>query len=153
DQERSPQSGRGAPCAPPPSPRSNPSELPAGADPSPLAGPPSVAEALRQRERQLAEAQQLAGLGSWEWDIAADRVSWSDELYRIYGVTPETFAGSYGAFLDCVHPEDRARTDEIIRRSYETGEPFDFEHRIVCPDGSVRTLQARGRVVLDERER
>jgi PAS domain S-box-containing protein len=112
-----------------------------------------VEETLSQRERQLAEAQRLAALGIWEWDIPSDRVTWSEELYRIYGVTPETFGASYEGFLDCVHPEDREQTHAIIQHSFATGEPFDFEHRIVCPDGSVRTLHARGRVVMDAQGR
>ena len=66
-------------------------------------------ERLELNEAKLAEAQQIARLGSWEWEIATDRVTWSDELYRIYGVRPEPLLGSYGSNLDRVHADDRAR--------------------------------------------
>jgi two-component system phosphate regulon sensor histidine kinase PhoR len=106
---------------------------------------------LAEREQQLAEAQSLAHLGGWEWDIAANAVTWSDELYRIYGVDRTTFGASYEGFLGLVHEEDREWVDGIIREALERRRPFEFIHRIVRPGGEVRTLQARGRVICDER--
>jgi PAS domain S-box-containing protein len=105
--------------------------------------------ALRKSQEGLVEAQRLARLGSWEWDIPANRVTWSDELYRIYGLRPDEFGASYDGFLARVHPEDRERVDAAVQGAYRTGEPFEFEHRIVLGDGTSRTLQARGRVFLD----
>ena len=69
---------------------------------------------LAANEAKLAEAQQIARMGSWEWEIAADRVTWSDELYRIYGVTADDEPGSYGSYLDKVHADDRARVGRVI---------------------------------------
>lgn len=103
-------------------------------------------EELGRRERALEEAQALAHVGSWEWDIAENRVSWSDELFRIYGLDPMTFQASYEAFVEHVHPDDRQRLNEAVQHAYGTGEPFTLEHRIVRPDGEIRTLEARGRV-------
>lgn len=108
---------------------------------------------LRRREAQLAEAQAIARMGSWEWDVEADRVTWSDEMHRIYGVEPGSIELSYGAFLDFVVADDRARVDQIVRSAFESGQPFEFEHRIRRADGKVRTLQARGRVETDARGR
>ena len=68
----------------------------------------------RRNEAKLAEAQQIARLGSWEWEIASDHVVWSDELYRIYGVRPDRLPGSYGSYLDKVHEDDRARVARVI---------------------------------------
>jgi PAS domain S-box-containing protein len=106
-------------------------------------------EQLQQSATRLLEAQQVGHIGSWEWNIERNLVSWSEELYRIYGLDPGSFAASYEGFLERVHPEDRARVDEAVRRSLEDRQPFGFEHRLLRPDGSIRTLSARGRVVLD----
>ena len=98
---------------------------------------------------RLAEAQSVAAVGSWEWDIPADEVTWSDELYRIYGVDETTFGASYEGFLELVHPDDRAMADAMVRRAFETGERFQFQHRTVRPDGSVRVIQATGDIIRD----
>ena len=107
-------------------------------------------EELKDGERRLAEAQQLSHLGSWEWDIPTNTVVWSDELHRIYGISPEDFSASYEGFLECVHPEDRERVRKIVEDSYLHKKPLDYYHRIVRPDGTVRTLHARGGVVVDD---
>lgn len=104
-------------------------------------------EQLRKSEHQLATAQEIASVGSWEWDIQENKVAWSDELYRIYGI-PQSREIDYETFLNSVHPEDRAMTEETIRRAFSNGRPFSFYHRIVRPDGAVRTLHARGEVIL-----
>jgi diguanylate cyclase (GGDEF)-like protein/PAS domain S-box-containing protein len=102
----------------------------------------------REAERQLAEAQRLAGLGSWQWDIVNDVVTWSEELCRIYGIAPQDFDSSYQGYLSRVHPDDRALVEETVRRSHRTGEPYSFEHRIVRLDGESRLLACRGEVML-----
>jgi PAS domain S-box-containing protein len=106
-------------------------------------------DVLRRSERRLAEAQHLARLGSWHWDMASGKLTWSDELYRICGLQPGEFGGTLEAFLECVHPEDRGRVRESLDRAVEEQLPFSFDHRIVRPDGEVRTLQARGEVIVD----
>ena len=105
---------------------------------------------LRSSEASLAEAQQLAHLGSWRWDILQNRVTWSDEMFRIYGRTRDSFDVSYKGFLQCVHPEDRARVDSAVREALENYAIFEFDHRIVRPDGEVRVLHARGECVAGE---
>jgi PAS domain S-box-containing protein len=108
----------------------------------------AVDRALRASEQRLLEAQAVAHIGSWEWDIGLNAVWWSEELCRIYG-TPG-FTPSYEDFLERVHFGDRARVETIVRRAFEDHLPFAYEHRIIRPDGSVRTLAASGRVVTDE---
>src|SRR6185295_12238445 len=103
---------------------------------------------LETMQMRLLEAQAVAHVGSWEWDIATNSVWWSDELCRLYGVDPAR-ARSYEEFLDHVHPDDRERVRAIVTRAFEDGQPFAFEHRAVRPDGSVITLAASGRVIAD----
>jgi PAS domain S-box-containing protein len=96
------------------------------------------------------EAQQLAHVGSWDWNIAPNHVTWSDELFRIYGLEPQSRSVTYESYLDRVHPEDRGMVRGIIERAYEEGTPFLFECRVVLPDGSIRWTQSRGRVITDD---
>jgi signal transduction histidine kinase/integral membrane sensor domain MASE1 len=110
----------------------------------------SANEALRKSELQLSEAQRVAHLGSWKWDIAANEVTWSDEMYRIYGLDPERFGASYEAFLAQVHPDDREIAETVVGGALADPGSFDFHHRIVRTDGAVRILHARGDVVVAE---
>ncbi|MGH7230791.1 MAG: PAS domain S-box protein [Nitrospiraceae bacterium] len=105
---------------------------------------------LRESERLLAKAQQLAHLGSWEWDLAADRVTWSDELCLIFGAKPEEFGGTYARYLAYVHPDDRAMVEAKIAKAIQDHEPFALSHRIRRPDGGERILHAIGEVIVDE---
>jgi len=95
--------------------------------------------------RQLAEAQSIAHMGSWEWAVEEDRVAWSDEMFRVYGYRPGEVEVTLGTFLERVHPDDRAGIRAAVERTLATGEPFELDHRIVTADGQVRTLHARGR--------
>jgi PAS domain S-box-containing protein len=104
-------------------------------------------ELLKANDRLL-EAQEVAHVGSWEWDIAADRVWWSDEMYRIYRMDRSAPIG-YDTVLSRVHPDDRALMDSTVRQAMHDGRAFGFDHRIVRDDGSVRVLHAAGRVILD----
>ncbi|MEA2248770.1 MAG: hypothetical protein QOH46_3299 [Solirubrobacteraceae bacterium] len=110
-------------------------------------------ERLEMNEAKLAEAQQIARLGSWEWEISTDRVTWSDELYRIYGVHQDRFSGSYGSNLDRVHTDDRARVARVIENAVAERRPWSLDYRIVRPDGELRMIHARGEVVCDEQGR
>ena len=105
-------------------------------------------ELLRANDR-LIEAQEVGHLGSWEWDIGANRVWWSDELYRIYGVPLGEFIG-YETFLAQVHPDDRPDVQASVAQAMTDGRPFTFDHRIVRADGTTRVLHANGRVIRDE---
>ncbi len=102
---------------------------------------------LEISRRQLVEAQQLARIGSWEWDLATGAVTWSPELYRIYGLEPGAIEVSYEEFLARVHPDDRASVDERNRRCFETHGPFDDVKRVVRSDGAVFMMRTRGEMV------
>ncbi len=90
-----------------------------------------------------------AHIGSWEWDIRRDVVTWSDELYRIFGMEPDPGPVNYAEYLERLHPSDRAFVDEIVTRARAEGRSYAFEYRIVRPDGEERVISARGRVLLE----
>ena len=102
---------------------------------------------LARREAQLAQAQEMTHLGSWEWDLRTNRVEWSEELHRIYGVRPGEFGGTLEAFLERVRPDMRERIGATISAAIAEGRAFAFEERVLRPDGSERTLSSRGMVV------
>ncbi|MDT4966449.1 MAG: hypothetical protein QOJ64_1186 [Acidobacteriota bacterium] len=105
---------------------------------------------LTTNEMQLTEAQTIAKLGSWEWDVQATKVSWSDELYRIYGLEPQAFEMTYEASLTYVHPDDRELVKSSITNTHHDRVHPTFEYRIIRPDGAIRVLQASGRVTEDD---
>jgi signal transduction histidine kinase len=107
-------------------------------------------EAVKQTADRLSEAQALAHLGSWTWELADDQLSWSDELYRIFGFAPGSGGVSYGFFLERVHPDDRVVVECVVRQACSDRQPFSFEYRIILPGGGERLLHGRGRVLLDE---
>ena len=96
------------------------------------------------------EAQQVARVGSWDWNIRADTLTWSDELFRIFGLEPQSQEVTFESYLERVHPDDRDLVRETVGRAYADGEPFLFDQRIVLPDGGVRWTQSRGRVLTDD---
>jgi diguanylate cyclase (GGDEF)-like protein/PAS domain S-box-containing protein len=104
---------------------------------------------LEVSEHALAEAQRLARIGSWEWDMVANTVEWSDELYRIMGVDRASFTIDGESFYARVPSEDREPIERAIETTMRTTEPFRLEHRVVHPGGEVRTIDSRGRAELD----
>jgi PAS domain S-box-containing protein len=100
-------------------------------------------------EARLVEAQRTAHVGSFEWDIGANAVSWTDELHRIYGLEPGQFPGTLAGFLARVYPEDLEVTRKVVAEACQTGGPFSYDHRITRSDGAVRTLRTKGEVFKD----
>jgi PAS domain S-box-containing protein len=101
-------------------------------------------QALRENERALAEAQRLAGLGSWEWDPATDTVKWSEELYRLAGRNPAGPAVSYANHPSLYTPESWARLQAAVEEALRTRRPYTLDLEMVLPDGRTRWLLARG---------
>jgi PAS domain S-box-containing protein len=106
-------------------------------------------EEINRRQAQLAEAQRIARLGSYEWDVRTNTVYRSEELCAIFGLNPAEFPPTFEAYLDRVHPEDRSATKATIERAFRGRRPFAFEERIVCSDGTVRRLYSEGKWILD----
>ena len=107
--------------------------------------------APRANEAKLAEAQQIARLGSWEWAIADDRVTWSDELYRIYGVRPDRFPGSYGGTSTASTPTTARASRASSRPRSPSAAPWTSTTGSSAPTATLRMIHARGEVVFDER--
>ncbi|HEY9855348.1 MAG TPA: PAS domain S-box protein, partial [Stenomitos sp.] len=103
----------------------------------------------RQRAAQLAEAEHIAQVGSWLWDLPRHQVRWSDELYRIMGQESDRFTPSFDAYLELVHEDYRDYVDRVVRRALEDRAPFSYYARIVRPDGELRTLHCRGSILCD----
>jgi PAS domain S-box-containing protein len=104
---------------------------------------------LAASRTRLAEAQRVAHIGSWEWNVAENRVTWSDELFNIYGIERSGFIASYEGFVSRVHPEDVEQTTAVIRQAVANVTPFIYDHRVVRPDGEIRMLHTRGEVMPD----
>jgi PAS domain S-box-containing protein len=94
-------------------------------------------EDLRENEERLRLATQTGKVGIWDWDIPANRVSWTDSLYAIHGVTREQFTGTVESFSTLVHPEDRLRVHQAIERSLAGRTNYEMEMRAVRPDGQI----------------
>jgi PAS domain S-box-containing protein len=109
-----------------------------------------ITSELAQQRSRLIEAQSIAQLGSWEWDVATDTIDWSDELCRIYGLRPGQHPASFEEYLERLHRDDRSHVQAALQAAYASGEPFAFKHRIVRPDGSVRVLNGLGEVIVGD---
>jgi PAS domain S-box-containing protein len=105
---------------------------------------------LEHSREFLEQAQRSARLGSWEWDIATNEVTWSDELFRVYGHEPGGVEVSFETFLGFVHPDDREMVGRTVQDALTSHAPFRFDHRIILADGTIRWLEGRGHVVLDD---
>ncbi len=107
-------------------------------------------ESLRKSEARLANAQRIAHLGSWDWNILKNKLYWSDEIYRIFGLTPQAFGATYDAFLESVHPDDRELVKNSVKQALDEKKSYSIEHRIVLPDGSIRFVHEQGEATYDE---
>ncbi len=109
--------------------------------------------ARKASDHNLADAQRIAHVGSWEWDLLTDKVVWSDEAYRIAGLVPNSFVPTHQPFLFAVHPEDQGVVEQAVGNAVHDGGAFSVEHRLRRPDGTERTVHQQGEVVLDDRGR
>lgn len=107
-------------------------------------------ERLRRSEQLVVDTQGLAHLGTWEWDITKPTATWSAELYRIYGFTPDSYTPSYQQYLEMVHVDDRQRVIDATNRVFEEHVPYSHDERIHRPDGSIRYLHTWAYPILDD---
>ncbi|WP_052050918.1 PAS domain S-box protein [Leptolyngbya sp. KIOST-1] len=110
-------------------------------------------EALRQSEKRLLDAQRIARVGSWAFEIATQELSWSEALFHIFGLDPTQPPPTFSAYLRLIHPDDRRRLQRTAQRAISTGNACEIEHRIVQPGGAVRHVLGRAEVQRDERGR
>lgn len=105
---------------------------------------------LRRTEELMVDTQGVAHLGTWDWEISQPTATWSAELYRIYGLTPETYTPTYEAYLAMIHPDDRQRVIDATNRVFHEHVPYSHDERISRPDGTMRYLHTWAHPVLDD---
>jgi PAS domain S-box-containing protein len=110
-------------------------------------------EERRRSDALLREMERIAHIGSWEWDLETGTLWWSEELYEVYGVDPAAGPVTFERFLALLHPGDRVMVQQSVQRALQDGRPFAFDHRVVRPDGHMRSLHGRGRVFRDDNGR
>ena len=108
-----------------------------------------VEDALRKSEAGLVAAQRIACLGNWDWDIVNNKLLWSDEIYRIFGVSPQEFENNYEAFLDSVHPDDRQFVKKSVDQALNKKKPYKINHRIIQPTGEERIVHEQAEIEFD----
>jgi signal transduction histidine kinase len=101
-------------------------------------------EELRRSEAFLAEGQRISRTGSWAWNVTTGAVSWSAEHFRIFGLDPDATTPSYAAFVDRIHPEDRTAFEDMLEKAVRDGSNFEWDFRIVTPDGVTKYLHSLG---------
>ena len=106
----------------------------------------TIEERLRESQADLADAQRVARLGSWTWDVATNRITWSDELFRIFGMEPRESPGRFEVLLENVHSDDRDSVGAALQEALDDLSDLSVEFRIVRPDGEIRCVLAEGRV-------
>lgn len=104
---------------------------------------------LRRMRDRLVEAQRVASVGSWEWDVEANAIWWSEELYRIFRL-PLSTQLTYEKYLALLHPDDRGRVESAVGKALSDSRPFSVEHRVTWPDGSVRVIEGDGHVITND---
>lgn len=120
----------------------------------------TLEEKVEQRTNELTktnylfkEAQKMASLGNWEWNIQENTLSWSDEIYMIFGLRPQEFAATYDAFINTIHKDDRELVQKSVQHTLDSGEDYSIVHRITLPDGSEKIVNEYGRVELDTKQK
>ncbi|MEX2169007.1 MAG: ATP-binding protein [Pirellulales bacterium] len=104
---------------------------------------------MKGHEERLHAALEAGRMGTWEWDLSTNRVTWSAELECMHGLEPGAFPGTIEGFQNDIHPEDRDRVQARIQQAVETGQDYRVEYRIVIPDGTTRWVEARGKLTRD----
>ena len=115
-----------------------------------------ITSLLTEKQRQATEhlnnlltAQEIAKLGSWEWDAQKDTITWSPELYKLFGVQPSAINLTYGTYLQLIHPEDMSAVNKIITTAMKKKAAFQADHRILMADGTIKYVHSQGRSITD----
>lgn len=108
-------------------------------------------EVLRRSEASLAEAQRMTHIGNWELDLISNTLTWSDEIYRMFGLEPRQFGATYEAFLDNIHPDDREMVNQAYTESVNSRVPYNIVHRLLLKDGTLKYVNERCKTFYDEK--
>jgi PAS domain S-box-containing protein len=106
-------------------------------------------EQLRASQAQLAEAQRIAQVGSWEWHVPSGTLNWSAEIYRLHGLTRDSDTPTFESFMNLVHPDDRERVRDVIESALLYRTPYEYEYRAILPDGTERIIHVLGTLMFD----
>jgi PAS domain S-box-containing protein len=104
---------------------------------------------LLENELRLSEAQKIAHVGNWDWNLLTDELYWSDELYSIFGLTPQKFGLPYNDVLNYIHPDNRDDVDNAVKKAFK-GKPYNIDYRIVPADGAERIVHAQGEIIFND---
>jgi PAS domain-containing protein len=113
-----------------------------------LSEPKPIENQYKENESGLHGAQRLMFAGYWEWDVKTGNYGWCDEMYRIFKLPPQQPLNT-GTFFNSIHPEDRGKVVKALGKALAGEEPFNIEHRIVWPDGTVRSVQGKAEVSFE----
>lgn len=105
---------------------------------------------VSKSEERLREAQRIAHIGNWELNLINNQLVWSDEIFNIFEIDRHKFAANYDAFLNTIHPADRAAVDLAYKISLETRQPYTTEHRLLLPDGRIKYVREEGKSLFDD---
>jgi PAS domain S-box-containing protein len=105
---------------------------------------------LRESERKYREAQEVADVGHWNWDMKKNEITWSDQLFRIFDKSPETFKANYESLMEIIHPEDRDAFNEDVNKCIDEKTTHDIVHRILVGNGEIRYVHQKGRAFYDD---
>jgi len=118
-----------------------------------LAEVSALAEEVEARDKRIEMMLAASGTGFWEWDMVSDELTWSDAIFRQHGMEPDHQAPHYGAYIDTIHPDDRATFESAVAAAIDGTDSFELDFRIVWPDGSVHWTHGAGRVLRDDQGR
>ncbi|MCP4132710.1 MAG: PAS domain-containing protein [bacterium] len=109
-----------------------------------------VEAALRRNEARIRHAQEIAGLGYWDWNVVTGELYWSDQIYIHYGFEPQEFLPTFETFSSIVHPDELAFVQRNVNEALQNNAAYDIDFRFVRPDGEVRYLYTKGEVTRDD---
>jgi PAS domain-containing protein len=115
--------------------------------------PEQIEDECRQTKDGLIGTQRLMLVGYWEWNLETKKYGWCDEMYRIFKLMVQQFPPRTGTFFNCIHPEDRGKVVKALGKALVGEQPYNIDHRIVWPDGSVRIVHGEAEVTFDKRGR
>jgi len=110
----------------------------------------SAENEIKKGQESLSEAQHLAHIGSWEWNLKEDVITWSDELYRIFAVRKEDFKPNFGYFINLIHPDDREHSQMIIEEAFKNKISFDFFHRVIDKSSQIKFIHSKGEILKND---
>ncbi|NJD57607.1 MAG: PAS domain S-box protein [Nitrospirae bacterium] len=108
---------------------------------------------LKAREKQLAESQRIAHIGSWEYNLTTGQIFWSDELFRILGLDPAADKADFNMLLEMIHPDDRPALKKVVDETVRLSRPFSIDHRVILRNGTTKVLHAEGEIIRGESQK